>query len=285
MRPRVGLAICAIAAAFAGQAQAGGSLKDDPLPGIVYDWSGLYVGGHVGSARLDLDTEYEKHHHKKFSKGTDYELDGWLAGGHVGLQRQFNHLVLGVEASLSGGSVSDTEGSSFSFDEVRRTSFGPVGLFGSGDQELSARMRNLLLLTGRVGFAWEQWLAYVKGGYASAEISVKGDFEGELGACLGFLGCGSAPYSLSGETSERHHGWTVGGGLEFMVRPNVILGLEYNYIDLGSKTHKGTAEGSFSKFDFDADYAVKVDPDALHVVYARLSLKLGDPVHAAAPMK
>jgi hypothetical protein len=32
-------------------AQAGGSFKDEPVPYIAaYNWSGLYIGGHVGGA-------------------------------------------------------------------------------------------------------------------------------------------------------------------------------------------------------------------------------------------
>ena len=38
-------------------------------------------------------------------------------------------------------------------------------------------------------------------------------------------------------TEERHHGWVIGGGLEYMVHPNVILGVDYSYIDLGSERH------------------------------------------------
>jgi hypothetical protein len=68
-----------------------------------------------------------------------------------------------------------------------------------------------------------------------------------------------------------------------MVRPNLIIGVEYNYVDLGSKTHKGTAVGEFADFDFNPEYAMKVDPEAMHTVFARLSIKLGDA--PAASMK
>ena len=252
--------------AFSGGAQAGGSLKDLPPPEIVYDWSGVYVGVHAGGTSFDQDTEFEKFHLKGLGKGTTHELEGWLAGGHVGLQRQIGHLVFGLEASLSAGDVNDTASGSYEFNAF--------GFFGSGDERITADMRHLLLLTGRVGFTWDQWMIYAKGGYAGAEIGLNTELEGELGICI--IRCLSSDYSISGKTSERHHGWTIGGGLEFMVRPNLILGVEYNYVDLGSETHRGTAVGKFAKFDFKPEYAMKVDPDAMHTVFARLSIKLGD---------
>ncbi|MGE8940705.1 outer membrane protein [Leptospira interrogans] len=267
--------------AFSGGAQAGGSLKDLPPPEIVYDWSGVYVGVHAGGTSFDQDTEFEKFHLKGLGKGTTHELEGWLAGGHVGVQRQIGHFVFGLEASLSAGDVNDTASGSYNFNFVQHTWLGSFEIFGSGDEHITVDMRHLLLLTGRVGFAWNQWMIYAKGGYAGAEIGTNTQLAGELGACL-FV-CGSEDYSISGKTSERHHGWTIGGGLEFMVRPNLILGVEYNYVDLGSKTHKGTAVGEFAGFDFNPEYAMKVDPDAMHTVFARLSIKLGDA--PAASMK
>lgn len=267
--------------ALSGGAQAGGSLKDLPPPETVYDWSGVYVGVHAGGTSFDQDTEFEKFHLKGMGKGATHELEGWLAGGQVGLQRQIGRFVFGLEASLSAGDVNDTASDSFEFRAVSGRPPFAFGVFGSGDERITADMRHLLLLTGRLGFTWNQWMIYAKGGYAGAEIGTKTQLAGELGGCL-FV-CGSEDYSISGKTSERHHGWTIGGGLEFMVRQNLILGVDYNYVDLGSKTHKGAAVGEFAGFDFNPEYAMKVNPDAMHTVVARLSIKLGDA--PAASMK
>jgi opacity protein-like surface antigen len=76
----------------------------------VYDWSGVYVGAHLGAAWGDVDwsgpavTEF-------VDRGrVSHELDdGSLAGAHLGFNHQFGRWVGGAEVSLSGG---DVEGSS-----------------------------------------------------------------------------------------------------------------------------------------------------------------------------
>jgi outer membrane immunogenic protein len=64
-------------------------------------------------------------------------------------------------------------------------------------------------------------LAYVKGGYASAEV----EFDLRVGAP-----------GLVGSSSDREHGWTAGVGLEYAIRDNVILGVEYNYVHFNVDT-------------------------------------------------
>ena len=44
---------------------------------------------------------------------SSHDLDGLLAGGHVGVQGQFGRLVLGVEASFTGGRMRDRSTTAF----------------------------------------------------------------------------------------------------------------------------------------------------------------------------
>ena len=40
--------------------------------------------------------------------------------------------------------------------------------------------------------------------------------------------------SLNSQTSSIRAGWVAGGGIEYMLRPNVVLNLGYQYVDLGT---------------------------------------------------
>jgi opacity protein-like surface antigen len=42
------------------------------------------------------------------------------------------------------------------------------------------------------------------------------------------------PLTLSAQTSSLRTGWVAGGGIGYLWRPNVLLNLEYQYVDLGS---------------------------------------------------
>lgn len=231
----------AMAALNPGSSQEGSS----PAPaGLAVDWSGFYVGLHGGYGWSNVDTGLG-----------NVDVDGWLGGGHVGLQRQFDRWVLGIEASYSGGEL----------DGQRTIDIGGAPL------RLDAAVSDLLLVTGRLGYAWDDRLFYVKAGYASADVDVGATFLG-----------------VTERASSRLDGWTAGFGLERFVTPNIVIGLEYNYIDLGSKSfaaapipaavaHIGEPEEPLPK--------PKIDPDGLHTVFARVTFRFGAAPAAHVPYK
>lgn len=263
---------------FASLAQAG-SLKDEP-PGVRTDWSGVYLGLHAGagwsksgSELVDPPALLTLMDAIGIPSSSSHDLDGFLAGGQVGIQRQFGGLVLGIEASFSGGRLDGSSSTAFG------GSIGIPPLFGAtwdGETTSTTKVGEIFTATGRVGYASDRWLTYVKGGYATAEVSQSSVTGVDvslcgLGVCLPASGGGST------RSDARHHGWVIGGGLEYMITSNVSFGIEYNYIDLGAKTHSGVTtidvdgvgSGSF-------DSRTRVDMDAIHAVYARLNFKVSD---------
>ena len=255
-----------------------GSLKDEPA-GVRVDWSGLYLGIHGGGGWTKSANELAGPGGLQtlvdligIPDSSSYDLEGFLAGGHVGLQRQFGGLVLGVEASFTGGRLRGSSTSAFDGALL----FPPIlGATWDGETTSSTKVGEIFTATGRIGFASDRWLGYVKGGYASADVSHSSTTGVDVNAC--FLGC--VPVGSGGGSSrsdDRHHGWVVGGGFEYMINPNVTFGIEYNYIDLGAKTHSGVTtidvtnvgSGSFAS-------STRVDVDAIHAVYARLNFKVG----------
>ena len=76
----------------------------DP-PALIANWSGFYIGPHVGHAwakpSYTFDTFIGPEH---FS----HDASDWFIGGHVGVQHQWNRLVAGVELSYSNLHLSDT---------------------------------------------------------------------------------------------------------------------------------------------------------------------------------
>lgn len=280
MLGRVGVALCAAACgglALASSAQAG-SFKDEPA-GVRVDWSGVYLGIHGGGGWSKSDSELAGPPGLLtlvdlvgIPDSSSQDLDGFLAGGHAGLQGQFGRLVLGVEASFTGGRLRGS--STTAFDGA--LGFPPaIGAIWDGETTSTTKVGEIFTATGRLGYAFDRWLGYVKGGYASAKVSSASLTGVDVSGCFG----GCAPIgSGSGSTSSeaRHHGWVVGGGFEYMINPNVTFGIEYNYIDLGGETHNGVTTITVPNVGSGAfDSSTRVDVDAIHAVYARLSVKVG----------
>ena len=78
-------------------------------------------------------------------------------------------------------------------------------------------VRWLTTVTGRLGYAWDRWLVYGKGGWAGGEVKVT------------LLDEDAAVY---GADSQWANGWTVGGGAEYMIWDCTSLGVAYDYADL-----------------------------------------------------
>ena len=110
------------------------------------------------------------------------------------------------------------------------------------------------LITGQVGYAWNNVLFYVKGGV----MGVNDKYEGFITA-TGFV------FDRSSET--RWNG-AVGAGLDFGVTQNIVLGVDYVHGFMGSRVNNFTFNnGAFSRGD-----RIQQDVD---IVTASVSYKFG----------
>jgi outer membrane immunogenic protein len=107
----------------------------------IYNWTGFYLGGHVGFISTDGDS-------------------GFIGGGQVGYNYQVGQWVFGVEGQISGTSIRDSASGVISMNGVP---IGAVGAQGSLDW--------ISTLAGRAGFAFDRWLVYGKLGAAWAHGS------------------------------------------------------------------------------------------------------------------
>ena len=183
-----------------------------PLP-PAFTWTGCYIGAHAGGGWGDKTISVPS-----LLPGVSVtgHVDGFLGGGQVGCNLQFGgNWVIGLEGE---GSAADIRG------DVTRTI---LGITGTG----SAKTNWIASATGRLGWAWDRWLIYGKGGAAWAHD--------EYSAVI--------PVFLEQETANQTRaGWTVGGGVEWAFLNNWSVKAEYDYYDFGSSsvTLVGTFAGA-----------------------------------------
>jgi outer membrane immunogenic protein len=197
-----------------------------------YDWTGIYVGGQIGAAHSST---------KWFFNGTLDDIENtdtaFAGGAFVGLQKHWRNMVFGAEVAYTW---SDLEGSKLSATVPSVT--------------LASEVRNLLLVTGKFGYTWDYILAYAKAGYATGDV----DFRT------------SAAGVVTTSSSDRESGWTAALGLEFALRPNIILGVEYDYVRLNVSGRDHTAAPAGFPGGQIGDAGVDIQ-----TVMARLSYKFG----------
>jgi outer membrane immunogenic protein len=214
-------------------------------------WGGLYIGASVGYAwpKADWQFPFDEYYNVAPNQGFTAAPDGWIGGGHVGYNYQHGALVLGLEGSLAGGDVAGKD----------------IGKVASAypHDSFTTDIEWITTATLRIGYALDNWLLYAKGGYAGAWISAKA-LSGEPGA------------GVTADEGDWHNGWTVSAGVERILAPNLVLGLEYGFVDLDDERHTGVTGGTSSGLPFHADIGGEV-----HIFSARLSFKF-DPA-APAP--
>ncbi|MEZ2142152.1 MULTISPECIES: outer membrane protein [Bradyrhizobium] len=192
------IALSAAAPAVAADLAARPYTKAPPAAiAAVYDWSGFYIGinGGGGSARTTWDFV-------GVGREGSHDATGGTVGGQIGYRWQSGQFVFGVEGQ---GNWADFSGDNVSalFATRNRTKIDAFGL-----------------ITGQVGYAWNNVLLYVKGG--AAVVSDKYEIS-DLGG------------GLLASTSDTRWGGTVGAGLEYGFAPNWSVGVEYNHIFLADK--------------------------------------------------
>jgi outer membrane immunogenic protein len=182
-----------------------------PLAAPAYDWSGFYVGAHVG---YDWES----------FNGTGFHTDTGVIGStfvgkfqntFAGFQGGYNyivapHVLLGLETDVS------------------RNNAGAWGLgtndgsFGQGVLDWSGTVR------GRVGYTANNVLLYGTGGFAWSNLSLtRVQISG---------GNPGVPPATVDNVSTTRTGWTAGAGIEVGVMPDLTVKAEYRYIDYSTFT-------------------------------------------------
>jgi len=193
-----------------------------PAPAaIVYEWTGVYIGGNVGySWGRSGNTETISNSvtgATVLAATSRNDANGVIGGGQIGYNWQAQNWLFGLEADLQGS------------DEKGSTSFLCVAC-GNGRDDITSTLTQKLnwfgTARGRVGvLVTPTVLLYGTGGLAFGEVSTGGSISGatNLAPLLAFQG-----------TSSTRTGWTAGAGVEGRIAGNWSAKLEYLYMDLGT---------------------------------------------------
>jgi outer membrane immunogenic protein len=176
-----------------------------PVLPPMFNWSGFYIGANGGWGQS----------HNCFGLFDPGFLgdecnnrSGGVIGGQIGYRWQLpnNHFVFGLEAQGDWANL-----------RASRQSLVDPGL------TFSTKTDAIGLFTAQVGFAWDTWLWYFKGGAAvtSNNFTV-------TDTTLG-LGVGIA------QANSTRWGGVVGTGFEYAFAPNWSVGFEYDHLFMGGQ--------------------------------------------------
>jgi outer membrane immunogenic protein len=181
-------------------------------------WAGLYVGANLGYGwgRADVTDTLAAPGLGAFSTSFATEgLKGAIGGAQLGYNWQLDRFVLGLEADLG------FSGQRFSGSHVCVI----AGATAPGCSiNASDRIRWLGTLRGRLGFSFDRFLLYVTAGAAWQSLESEG----------GVTVTGAGNFALIDSTTIKG-GYTIGGGMEVALREHWTAGVEYLYIDTGTR--------------------------------------------------
>jgi len=178
-----------------------------PPPIALYDWTGFYIGGHVGYAWTDKNW--------RLASGVDlvsYTAEGVIGGVQGGYNWQTGSWVIGVEAQASWGQV-----------RTGAVWIDPITDPVAPTKRTGTTVENLGTVAVRAGHAWDRSLVYVKGGAAWAYDVYRLFNAAVPGEPL-----------LASATGTRW-GWMVGVGYEYVFLGNWSAKIEYDYLGLGTE--------------------------------------------------
>jgi len=194
-------------------------LKAPAVPYAAYNWTGFYLGGEFGGGWA-TDTATNLTTTTTFPAGfvhTPIRYSGILGGVYGGYNFQINQFVIGIDGDYTWAGLTGalTE---------------PSALVAGAVVNTSDKINWISTVTGRAGYAINNWLLFVKGGWAWAGFSETG---------RGITPAGVVDSATS--ASSTRNGWTVGPGVEWGFAQHWSAKLEYDYVDFNRANFNLTA--------------------------------------------
>jgi outer membrane immunogenic protein len=192
---------------------------------VPFTWTGCSVGGHVGGGwdRTNFTDPGISSTIPGFPVTTiappggsiGVSGSGVVGGAQIGCDYQFaNHWVIGIAGD-------------FTATDLHGIANDPFFAGKSGNPAtLSSRTDWVASVTGRLGYSWDRFLVYGKGGvgFAHDRYSLN-NFTSIGGAFCG----GPAFVACNASTSTDRVGWVVGAGFEWAFAPNWSALVEYDH--------------------------------------------------------
>ncbi len=196
------------------------------------DWTGFYVGVHGGAGygrdRIGVVGAVDP--------AISVHTAGLLGGGQIGYNYQFaNKWVLGAEGDASAANI---HGGQTCGVTTGLSAAGFPGGFSPFFMSCNSKLNWLASATGRLGYAWERSLLYLKGGVGFTNENLTVNCVVGPAAAQGVRQCNNQAGALLGTigTSRSLAGLTVGFGGEFAFDDHWSAKAEYDYFNFGSRT-------------------------------------------------
>jgi len=179
------------------------------VPAAMAEWSGLYIGPQLSYTWSNTQWQLEQ---SSVSSDNDPASiatypNGWTLGPHAGFKYQWGGWVLGIEGSYTTGSWSDD-----------------VSSENPSDYNYKTKVSQMATITPIIGLSEENWLFYLKGGYASGKVEVD---------------VHTSAQETAFSDSDWQKGWTAGAGFQYQISGKNAVGIEYNFSRLNSASFDG----------------------------------------------
>ncbi|MBI3759452.1 MAG: porin family protein [Deltaproteobacteria bacterium] len=206
------LATTAIVAMAGAASAADLPLKAAPAYVPVANWTGPYIGAHVGVGRMnsscDQNGGYNYYSCGTYTGGVTTSDTGIVGGINAGYDWQDRNFVYGVIADWTWTNLKKTRSSSYSTYQLR------------------TQVDWLASFRGRAGLAVDNTLVYLTGGVALGKVKAGGfggpttDFSNVCYGCV----------------DKVKVGWVAGAGVEHKFNKTWSVNFEALYYDLGRET-------------------------------------------------
>jgi outer membrane immunogenic protein len=165
---------------------------------VAYDWSGVYAGISGGHGWTDVTQGWITSTFRglgTWAGDVDETLsaNGGLIGATIGLNHQFDKVVIGLEADISYASMG-TDGQAFDGN-----------IWAPGDSSVETwrtELEWLGTIRGRAGYAFDRFLVYGTAGLAIGGAVDKTRFDYDNGS--------GSSRSVAAQDRNTHLGWTAG---------------------------------------------------------------------------
>ena len=200
------------------------------LPPAIYDWTGIYVGFHVGGGMLTDSVSQNGASLFNLASSGNLRPAGVIGGLQAGANYEFAPWVVGIEGSWTDSGIQGN-----TLIPCSGCAVGPLPIPVS-QERFTSQAQWFAALTGRFGYAANDWLFYGKAGGAWMRARYTEDL-----LAAGSSGVATGTTVITQVLSDNRAGFIVGAGIEFGLVENLSAKVEYDFYDFGTKNYNFSA--------------------------------------------